>query len=164
MVPSTTKEIRSIMALELQNRGAVPDRRVYATIASEYNTRIVECARDMGQDVAYWTPKDVRLHYERCISMVPRLEAAKQYETINRIKRRLVLTEFYTTNEDGIEVVNQKALDNYLKLEARSTDILKSFVAYQKADISHMQSTGTPLSALTKQQEDDKLDNGLFDL
>lgn len=138
ITPSTCQEIRNIMALELQNRGVVPDRHIYDTIVREYNKRIAEVARDAGEDIQDWTRRDVKQHFEKCVGMVPRIESARQYKTITRIKKRLLSTELYTTNEEGHEVINQKALDNYLKLEARASDVLKQYAVFQKGDIAHL--------------------------
>lgn len=141
MVPSSCKEMRNIMSLELQNRGVVPDKRVYEMIAREYNTRVVDVAMDAGQHITRWTRKDVQLHYEGCIKIVPRLEIAQQYKRIKRIKDRLICSEMYITNDDGFDVINQKALDNYLKLEARASDMLKQYALFQKSDLAHLYSS-----------------------
>lgn len=142
--PSANAEVRSIMLIELQNRGIVPDRRIYRIMAQQYNERVVDVAREIGEHLRRWTSRDVRLHYERCLTMVPRLESARQYHSVTRIKRLLVLRELYMVNDDGVEVVNQKALDNYLKLEARASDLLKQHAMFLKSDLAQMEHALVP--------------------
>jgi len=138
VAPSQGAAIRSVMLLELQHRGIVPDRKLYSIMAREYNARVVVAAQNVGKVLPKWTARDVRLHYEKCVTMVPRIETAKQYHTVNRIKNEILQRELYTVNDDGIQIVNQKALENYLKLEARATDLLKQHAVFVKNDLARI--------------------------
>ena len=112
VTPSYSAAVRSVMLLELQHRGVVPDRKIFAIMAREYNTRVVATAQSIGEMVPKWTPRDVRLHFENCVTLVPRIESAKQYHTVNKIKTEILQRELYVANDDGVQVVNQKALEN----------------------------------------------------
>jgi hypothetical protein len=127
------------MSIELQNRCLTSDTYIYRTIAKEFNSRIANVLIDAGDEtIVKWTTNDVRCHFENCIEMLPRIEISKQYRNMDKVRQWVFQNELFTTNEDGIKVLNQKSLDNYMKLEARCTDMIKQYTLFQRSDLQHL--------------------------
>lgn len=138
--PSVCSELRSIMLIEAQNRGFIPDRVIYNTMANEFNKRIASLANDAGRDVEFWTFADVKYHFNNCVEMLPRFETLKQFRQVKKLKQHMLTHEMFIVNEDGISVINNKALDTYLKLETKTSDLVKQYAALSKTDVSHANS------------------------
>jgi len=137
VTPSACDELRSIMLIENENRGLIPDRVIYATIANEFNKRIASVANDAGRVVELWTATDVKYHFNNCVEMLPRFETLKQFRQIKKIKEHMITHEMFIVNEDGVRVVNNKSLDTYLKLESKTSDLIKQYATFSKAEVTH---------------------------
>ncbi|MAT60199.1 MAG: hypothetical protein CMH41_00845 [Micrococcales bacterium] len=143
ITPSATQSLRQLMLIEASNFGMIPDDLLFCKVAEAYRVLIYDPAHDRGEaDVPLWTPADVKHHFTKCLTLLPRRNVVSTMKSLTRIEKHIRLNELFQTDTDsGRREICPKSLDSYLKVVKTRMDMQKTLMGINKLDAGHIEAS-----------------------
>ena len=143
ITPSTSQSLRQLMLIEASNFGMIPDDLLFCKVAEAYRVLIYDPAHDRGEaDVPLWTPADVKHHFTKCLTLLPRRNVVSAMKSLTRIEKHIRLNELFQTDTDsGRREICPKSLDSYLKVVKTRMDMQKTLMGINKLDAGHIEAS-----------------------
>tara|TARA_B100001094_G_scaffold329743_1_gene393191 strand:+ start:314 stop:922 length:609 start_codon:yes stop_codon:yes gene_type:complete len=143
ITPSATQSLRQLMLIEASNFGMIPDDLLFGKVAEAYRVLIYDPAHDRGEaDVPLWTPADVKHHFTKCLTLLPRRNVVSTMKSLTRIEKHIRLNELFQTDTDsGRREICPKSLDSYLKVVKTRMDMQKTLMGINKLDAGHIEAS-----------------------
>lgn len=143
-VPSDNPYIRRILGEELVHSGVKPDHVIYESIARKYNQHIQVNLRRAGIQRRAWSARDVRRHYEVCVSIVPRRVMARQIRLSTRLltlldtavsaRRNAALDTGADQPPDLADLVDPKVVKMVCDVQAKLVTLVDKYRQFQRED------------------------------